>query len=86
MTQNNSSWEEEFNKYFCDEVKGMWRDDIITPNEMIDFFRTKWSEAFEEGKKVENKAWIEGSRCLECGKEKEKGNTCSMCDKCLEEK
>ena len=39
---------------------------------------------FKEGVEAENKAWLSGKRCIDCGEEKD-GEFISTCLKCLEE-
>lgn len=41
-------------------------------------------DCFIKGQKAENKAWLSGKRCIDCGKEKD-GEFISTCLKCLEE-
>jgi len=47
--------ERDYNKFFCNGEKGIWRDDIITPSEILNFFHSKFTELQDQHQKTLNK-------------------------------
>jgi predicted Zn-ribbon and HTH transcriptional regulator len=55
-----------------------------TPTDIRDLIKAQTEIAYQTGQKAENKAWLKGRRCRNCGKEFENTGLTDTCHKCWE--